>query len=258
MVVVVDELGRDGSARDPEPAEVLVLGPRASSWRARSWRRPALVFCVVALVASGAWAWRWWQSASPTFTTDEVVSTYTSLPSVAGGSVAWEQPSVTTHQGDHRLGAVGARPVACEPVILGDVPPADGDRVNAGFGASGSTAPYVIPLGDAVTFRYDAPADARTSFRTITDALAQCTRFTEDGVHVRVTAISASRETWTRSGVRFQVTTEDSVLPVWFGLVRYGNTVTWVVSGDREHGAADVEAKPDMLLAGLRATYRAR
>jgi hypothetical protein len=209
------------------------------------------------LAVASVGTWQWGQAISPTFTTDEIAAAYHSLPSTAG-PVAWDATTVSVEnsgQDDHPAPNEKASP--CYEIYSPRLPPVSAGRVSIELEPVGRRDGGRRWSGSAITFSYQDPDRAREKFRLINDALRQCQDSGTGGTPIQIYSLTSGHETWSRSVTRFTVGLAWSRSDLGVNLIRFGNTVTWVVQGDGA-GVAKRDAVTDVVMGQLQASHRAR
>jgi len=250
----VDEVESHQAASQPETAELLVLG----SSRKRGGpaiRRVVLTGLAVLVVVAGIGAWQWMQSVDPTFTTDEIAATYRSLPALAG-PVAWNTSTVSVDDAaDVDRPPLKGVPAPCEEIYSPRLPPVSVGRVSIELAPAARLERARRWSGSAVTFRFPSSRQAREKFRLINDAFRRCREVGTRDTSIQILDLTAGSDTWSRSATRARVGLAWSRYDLVVDLVRFGNTVTWVVQGDGS-GLTEVDSVVDVLIGRLEAGHR--
>lgn len=249
---MVEDFDAHRSARVTEPTDVLVLGPPVPHRAAARRRRLALLALVLIMVLVGLAAGLWRHTVSPTLTVADVEAAYGSLPS-ADGPVAWDASTISVERStaaDPRSRRASAGP--CDQIYSPRVPPVSAGRVSIELPRQGRSDGGRRWSGSAVTFTYRDAGEARDKFELINDFVRQCRDAAAGDTSITISNLTSDPERWSGSATRFSADLAWSRSRLGVNLVRYGNTVTWVVRGD-DPEPADVAAVTDALMDELRA-----
>ena len=250
----VDGGDLDSSLTGDEP-EVLVLGPAgAGSGRRRRQVVVVLTVVVLALAAATA-ASSWLRSSDPTFSRSEVIEVYRTPPPTAGPPL-WDPDKITTDDTEPDPDPP-TQPAACSPLLLSESPLTASDSVGAALTPAGGRRTRGDTLGMAVTFRYQTPEEARQILRRLRQSLDGCSDFSTYDTRFRLDQLALGDDRRSRSDLSFRLRFKESSVLV--HVVRFGNTVTWVVDEEDAPSAAEVMRElPEVVVSRLQAIYRDR
>jgi hypothetical protein len=219
---------------------------------------------VAALLAGGSGLSAWLSAASPTFSTAEVVSLYSSPGPAAGGELGWDPGTVDSEEPESDTPPSAPQPAECLPVITFASKSPGVAQVSVGL-RSGSVADETREVeGMLITQVYENPGRARTQYGAVVNALGRCTAFALNDNQVAVSDVNLGQDRRARSDLSFALAiTEDRSSYYRFRLVRFGNALTWSVTEGRASGASQEDEAagariPDQVVSGLQRIYRDR
>jgi hypothetical protein len=243
---------------------VLDLAPSKEGRRRANRRLVAVLVVLAAALAGGSWVSRWLSATSPTFTTAEVVSLYSSPGSVAPGDLDWDPTTVTSEDPDDDGSPLAPQPSECLPLI-GFAVRSDGvAQVLVRLTNDEATDQSEEVESMVITELYPNPARARMAYEATATALARCTEFRLSENRVTVSDVALGQDRRARSDLSFQLTVaEDRSTRYRLRLVRFGNSLTWTGTGTGTQDAVQpFEAAhariPDRVVSGLQRIYRDR
>ena len=262
-----DPAGRAPVAQPGEPAvgpEVLELGSLPEEQPARRRRWVVILVVVAALIAGGSGLSAWLSATSPTFTTAEVVSLYSSPGPAAAGELGWDPSTIDSEEPENDTPPTAPQPAECRPVITFASKSAGVAQISVGL-RSGSVADETREVeGTLITQLHKNPTRARTEYGAVVSALGRCAAFALNDYRVVISDVTLGQDRRARSDLSFDLAvTENRSTHYRFQLVRFGNALTWAVTEGRASGASrEDEAAgarmPDQVVSGLQRIHRDR
>lgn len=213
-----------------------------------------MVVVLLALAAATA-ASSWLRSSDPTFSSTEVIEVYRTPPPTTGPPL-WDPDKVTTDDTEPDPDPP-TQPAACSALLLSDAPLTASDSVAAALTSASGSRSRGDTLGMAATFRYQKPEEARQTLSRLRRSLHGCSEFSTYDTRFRLDQLALGEDRRSRSDLSFRLRFKESSVLV--HVVRFGNTVTWVVDEEDAPSAAEVMRElPEVVVSRLQAIYRDR